>query len=85
MLQLVSYLIFGFALHFKGDGAVGKTCLLISYTTNSFPPGYVPTIFDDYSTDVNVGGQVINLGLRDTAGQEDCMCFCFNLELIFYS
>jgi len=54
-----------------GDGAVGKTCLLISYANNRFPEDYIPTVFDNYVVNLTAGERNIELGLWDTAGQEE--------------
>ncbi len=54
-----------------GDGAVGKTCMLISYATDRFPQEYVPTVFDNYVVTLRIGEDAYTLGLFDTAGQED--------------
>lgn len=54
-----------------GDGAVGKTCLLVTYTKNEFPEDYVPTVFDNYQAIISLDNDQHTLRLWDTAGQEN--------------
>eukprot|EP00123_Amoebidium_parasiticum_P001721 comp12883_c0_seq1/m.8072 comp12883_c0_seq1/g.8072 ORF comp12883_c0_seq1/g.8072 comp12883_c0_seq1/m.8072 type:complete len:197 (-) comp12883_c0_seq1:650-1240(-) len=55
-----------------GDGACGKTCLLIRIAQQKFlTDKYVPTVFENYATTQTVDGKQIELALWDTAGQED--------------
>eukprot|EP00038_Savillea_parva_P005978 m.160977 g.160977 ORF g.160977 m.160977 type:complete len:195 (-) comp12013_c0_seq1:229-813(-) len=54
-----------------GDGACGKTCLLIVFSQDKFPEVYVPTVFENYVADIVIDGKQIELALWDTAGQED--------------
>ena len=56
-----------------GDGAVGKTSLLITFATDKFPPKYVPTVFENHTKQMKreKDGSNVILQLWDTAGQED--------------
>merc|ERR1719251_661278 len=53
-----------------GDGTVGKTSLLNTFVTGEFPEDYVPTVFDNQMTNLEVNGKQIQVELWDTAGQE---------------
>jgi len=52
-----------------GDSGVGKSSLVISYTTNDFPKQYMPTAFDNYSVDVSVGTRLVHFDICDTGGK----------------
>ncbi|KAM7395629.1 hypothetical protein PAMA_007072 [Pampus argenteus] len=54
-----------------GDGAVGKTSMIVSYTSNGYPAEYKQTGFDVFSGQVQVEGSPVKVQLLDTAGQEE--------------
>ena len=57
-----------------GDGAVGKTCLLVTFRDDRFPEDYVPTTFDNYTAhmrcEIGKTSRYVTYDLWDTAGQE---------------
>ena len=79
-------------LVFVGDTAVGKTSIIITWTQETFPTLYEPTLFDTYNGTKNYKGSEVKLQLWDTAGLEDharfrpiayantdCFIICFSL------
>lgn len=70
-----------------GDGTVGKSCLLMTYTMAGFVEHYVPTIFDNFSVLEEFDGKLVNITLWDTAGQDDYINFrtqtCYRSTDIF--
>ncbi|KAF0044462.1 hypothetical protein F2P81_003620 [Scophthalmus maximus] len=54
-----------------GDGAVGKTSMIISYIFNGYNSEYRQTAFDVFTGVVHVNGTPTRIKLIDTAGQEE--------------
>jgi small GTP-binding protein len=56
-----------------GDGAVGKTAMLMVQSGQPFPPVYVPTVFENFISRIKLpnSSKQVELSLWDTAGQED--------------
>ena len=44
-----------------GDGACGKSCLLIVFSKDEFPENYVPTVFDTHVADIEVDGKKVGV------------------------
>ena len=76
-----------------GDGACGKTSLLFVFSKDEFFDFYAPTVFDNYLTEIEVNGKLVELVLWDTAGQEsydrlrplsypdtDVILMCFSID-----
>ena len=57
-----------------GDSGVGKTTLLITYTTGYFPYNEVPSVYEHQLTSVTVNCRPFSLSLWDTSGQEVYTC-----------
>jgi len=54
-----------------GDGACGKSCLLLSFSKAAFPEGYTQPLVGKYVAKIEVDGKYVELALEDTPGQED--------------
>lgn len=54
-----------------GDGACGKTCLLIVFSKDQFPEVYVPTVFENYVADIEVDSKQVSKPQQSTQAYQD--------------
>lgn len=77
-----------------GDGACGKTCLLIVFSKDQFPEVYVPTVFENYVADIEVDGKQVHVFFKFSFIEKFCLhllivnhdslIFCDQVELALW-
>lgn len=60
-----------------GDGACGKTCLLIVFSKDQFPEVYVPTVFENYIADIEVDGKQVCTIDTEVSSTQVILIRCF--------
>ncbi|VBB32217.1 unnamed protein product [Acanthocheilonema viteae] len=69
--SMANNLLLNFKIVLLGEGAVGKTSLMLRYVENKFNPQHVSTLQASFvSKKLHVDGQTVELNIWDTAGQE---------------
>lgn len=66
-----------------GDGACGKTCLLIVFSKDQFPEVYVPTVFENYIADIEVDGKQVCAIYTQTDSIKAMVSLVMNTEMLF--
>lgn len=64
-----------------GDGACGKTCLLIVFSKDQFPEVYVPTVFENYVADIEVDSKQVS---KTHTRNRPTMCINILVFLLLY-
>lgn len=54
-----------------GSGGVGKTCLILRLTRQTFDPEYIPTIQDYFEKNTTIDNKCYTMNIIDTAGQDE--------------
>ncbi|XP_055304175.1 ras-related protein Rab-21 [Sitodiplosis mosellana] len=62
---------YNFKVVLLGEGAVGKTSLVLRYVEDTFNPSHITTLQASFlNKKINVDGKAVRLSIWDTAGQE---------------
>lgn len=68
-----------------GDSGVGKSCLLLRFSDDSFTPSFITTIGIDFKIrTIELDGKRIKLQIWDTAGQERFRTITTGNEILIF-